>query len=81
MNWKEERYALAWNRVFAGPEGKLLAESLRLVIAEIGPLEVGALQAHAGRRSFATELLRLAEKPNEPATAIRAPSRRVIVEE
>lgn len=58
--WSDPLLADAWRAAFAGPQGPMLVASLERVMREIPPAEPSALQANHGRRSFAAELIALA---------------------
>jgi len=69
--FNDPEFGEAWRRIFRGAggqqEARLALQSLAAVVSELGPVETCALHAHEGRRSFAAELLRIAdEAPNAP---------------
>ncbi len=61
LRLNDEEVRDAWQRIFRTPEGCIAYASLEHVRAEIGPHEVCALQEHNGRRSFAAQLMTLAD--------------------
>lgn len=84
-SWRDPALIAALQLMFRSKEGPALAEICRRKIAEIGPSENSALQRHEGERSFAADLLRVADgragafKTDEEATATggRVPGRRL----
>jgi hypothetical protein len=69
--FNDPEFAEAWRRIFRGAggqqEARLALQSLAAVVTELGPVETCALHHHEGRRTFAAELLRIAdEAPDAP---------------
>jgi hypothetical protein len=61
MKFSDPLVQEAWAAVFRGPMGRIALLSLQTVTMEIVHGEVSALQEHNGRRSFAAQLMALAE--------------------
>jgi uncharacterized protein (DUF58 family) len=61
MKFSDEAVQVAWRAVFSGTQGRIALLSLQSVVAEIIHGDVSALQEHNGRRSFAAQLMALAE--------------------
>jgi hypothetical protein len=64
--FNDPEFAEAWRRIFRGAggqqEARLALQSLAAVVSELGPVETCALHHHEGRRTFAAELLRIADE-------------------
>jgi len=70
----------AWERVFRGPDGQKILDSLDGVLRETIVGDSSALQAHNGKRIFARELINLAAGLQATPSPTRVPGRRVPLE-